>query len=467
MLPSKDFNPIEYWHSDPLAFVDAMWPEVILDPWQEEFLLALCNKNTKKDRIAVRSGHGVGKTSILGIATLWFLLTRLNSGVLIVANSQDQLKDNNWSEMRRWISKMPPMWGEMFEVQAMHVKCTLMGSFATGRTASRENPEAIQGFRGESTLIIVDEASGVPDLTFESGMGSLSMPGTKLVLTGNPTRGSGYFYDAFNALDELFHCMHVPSYTVKRATGHIEDIRKKYGENSNPWRVRVEGEFPRDEDDSVVPRYLCDDALRRKVDVIKDAPIIWGVDVAEGVGRDRTALVKRKGNGLVDSHLKPIQTWLTKDPMQISGILFDEYNALPKIERPFSINIDTIGIGAGLYYRCKELGLPAKKVNVSESASSKDRYVRLRDELWFEAREWFEGQDVTLEDNEDTQALITELCLPRYQISSAGKMRVESKQELKKRGIDSPDIAEAFLMTLLRHSNKARTPLKQPQLAII
>lgn len=466
-MVKSDFNPIQLWRDDVVEFVHAMWPKITLEPWQVEFLDALCNKTTDKDRIAVRSGHGVGKTAALAIAALWFLLTRPNGIVLVTANSQDQLKDNNWAEMRRWIAQMPKIWGRYFDVQATHIRCEKMGSFATARTASRENPEALQGLHSDHVLILCDEASGIPDIVFETGRGSLSTPGSKLVLTGNPTRGQGEFYDAFNILADHYYKLHVPSTSVHRATGHIEDIRKKHGEDSNPYRIRVLGEFPKEDDDQVIPRYLCDEALRRKVDYI-DAPVIWGVDVAEGVGRDRTALVKRRGNALLEKELKPIQTWLTKDPMQIAGILHDEYKNHLKRERPFSINIDTIGIGAGLFYRCKELGLPVKKVNVAESPSSKERFLRLRDELWFEAREWFEGLDVSLDkDNPKVHELISELCSPSYQINSNGKMRVETKQEMKKRGISSPDIAEAFLMTLIRTSAIKRKPLEMPKLAIV
>jgi len=464
---AEKVNPIEIWRDDAVEYVHAMWEDVVLESWQEEFLSALANGNTEKNRISIRSGHGVGKTAALCFAKLWFLQTRPNGGVLVVANSQSQLKDNNWAEAKRWVNKMPKIWADQFDVQATYIKNNAMGSFATARTATKDNPEAIQGFRGEETLIMCDEASGIPDITFESGMGSLSQPGTKLVLTGNPTRGTGYFYDSHNTLRDIFYCMHVPSYTVERSTGHIEDVKKKYGEGSNAWRVRVEGEFPQEEDDAVIPRYLIDDAFKREAEGY-DAPIIWGVDVAEGVGRDRTALVKRKGNVLLDKKLKPVQAWLTKNPMEVAGMIYDEYQRLPKLERPFSINVDTVGIGAPLFYRLKELGLPAKKVNVAESPSSKERFVRMKDELWWEAREWFEGLDVSLDpDDEMQRELAVELSIPLYQISSAGKIRVESKQELKKRGVNSPDLAEALIMTFIRSSIKKNKHIELPRLAIV
>ena len=124
----------------------------------------------------------------VAILVLWFLITREHGGVLIVANSQDQLKDNNWTEIKKWVSRMPEFWAKYFEIQATRIFCKKQQSAATARTATKDNPEAIQGFHPEHALIIFDEASGIPELTFESARGSLSDPNAILVLTGNPPK---------------------------------------------------------------------------------------------------------------------------------------------------------------------------------------------------------------------------------------------------------------------------------------
>jgi hypothetical protein len=130
--------------------------------------------------------------------------------------------------------------------------------------------------------------------------------------------------------------------------------------------------------------------------------------------------------------------------MQVAGLVKVEYDGTPAPFKPEAICIDVIGIGAGVVDRCKELGLPVLGVNVAESPSVEDRYERLRDELWFKAREWFQGRDVTMVEDD---SLVAELTLPTYQIRSSGKIKVEGKDELKKRGVTSPDLADAFCLT--------------------
>jgi hypothetical protein len=166
---------------------------------------------------------------------------------------------------------------------------------------------------------------------------------------------------------------------------------------------------------------------------------VWGVDVAR-FGDDRTALAKRQKNKL----LEPVKSWNSTDLMATAGKIKAEYDATPYDVKPSEILIDIIGLGAGVYDRCRELGLPVRGVNVGEVAASRDNCMRLRDELWFKGREWFQDQACSMP-NDD--ALIAELTAPTYSFTSTGKMVVESKADMKKRGMRSPDLADAFLLT--------------------
>jgi hypothetical protein len=130
--------------------------------------------------------------------------------------------------------------------------------------------------------------------------------------------------------------------------------------------------------------------------------------------------------------------------MEVSGWLVREYKAAEDEDKPSEILIDSIGLGAGVLDRCRELGLPVRGVNVGESPSSDGRFSRLRDELWWKAREWFDGRDVHIP--EDAR-LIGELTSVHYKLESNGKLRVEPKDMLKKRGLKSPDVAEALILT--------------------
>jgi phage terminase large subunit len=224
---------------------------------------------------------------------------------------------------------------------------------------------------------------------------------------------------------------------VPRARGHIDDIIAVYGRGSNRYRVRVEGSFPTADDDTVIPLAIAEAARKREIAAIDVLPV-WGVDVGR-FGDDASALAKRQGNRLIE----PVKEWHGLDCMQLCGRIQNEWKATDEHMRPSEIMVDVIGIGAGVVDRLQELDLPVRGINVAESASSDDRYMRLRDELWFKGKQWFEARDSFCDD----EALIGELVVPTYDFASSGKIVVESKRELKKRGIKSPNRADAFLLT--------------------
>jgi hypothetical protein len=189
----------------------------------------------------------------------------------------------------------------------------------------------------------------------------------------------------------------------------------------------------------LLPLHLIEDAVTRDVEAGPTTPVVWGLDVAR-FGGDRSALAKRQGNVLIE----PIKTWQNKDLMELAGIVLSEYDAVPYSMRPQAIYIDAIGLGAGLADRLRELDMPAVAVSVSETASLKDRFNRLRDELFWAAREWFEARDCHIPDD---GTLMAELSGIRYKYLSTGKLKVESKDEMKRRGQRSPDVADAFVLS--------------------
>jgi phage terminase large subunit len=150
---------------------------------------------------------------------------------------------------------------------------------------------------------------------------------------------------------------------------------------------------------------------------------------------DRTALAKRQKNELPE----PVKSWNAVDLMATVGKIKAEYDATPYDLRPREIMIDLIGLGAGVYDRCKELGLPVRGINVGEAAT-RENCAR----LWFKGREWFQDRACSMPKDD---ALIAELTAPTYAFTSTVKMVVESKADMKKRGVRSPDLADAFLLT--------------------
>jgi hypothetical protein len=428
-----------------------------LAAWQDKFLrdffLDPNGKPTREPRHSVRSGHGVGKSTILAILALWFPLTHYDSKCVITANSQDQLRVNNWPELRKQASRLPDELRAMLTIdeERLYVKASPEMAFVVRRTASKSNPEALAGIHAKHVLYLIDEASGIDDIVFETAAGSLSTAGAMAAMFSNPTRRTGFFHQTHTTLRNRWRTMRVNSEDVPRARGHIEDIVQAYGRSSNRYRVRVEGEFPTADDDTVIPLGLIEAARGRDV-VTRDVRPVWGVDCAR-FGEDSSALAKRQGNKL----LEPVQEWHGKDTMQLVGLIVDQWMRTDEDQRPSEICVDVIGIGSGVVDRLAELDLPVTAVNVAETDAVSDKYARLRDELWFRGREWFQARDCTIPNDEK---LIAELSVPTYDFASSGRIVVESKKDLKKRQVPSPNKADAFLNTFATMDRK-RTPLRR------
>lgn len=420
-------------HHDPVLFVQSVLgaePQA----WQREALEAVRDG----PRVACKSGHGVGKSALLSWVILWYLITR-PCRIVCTANSANQLNQVLWAEIQKWARKMPKGLQGQLEITSDKIVVKGVDSSCHARVSRKENPEALQGFHHERLLFVIDECSGVDDVIFEVAQGALSTAGSKILMVGNPTRNSGYFYDAFHKNAHRWHKMTVSCADAEYVSeDFIEDMAHQYGEDSAIFAVRVLGEFAETSEDSLIPRHLVESAVGRDVEAMTVAPI-WGLDPAR-FGGDRTALAKRQGNVLTE----PIKAWQGKDLMETVGLILAEWETTPFMDRPSEICVDSIGVGAGVVDRLRELGMPARGVNVAESPALGNRYQRLRDELWFKCREWFEARDCQMPDHEE---LLQELCGLRFKILSSGKFKAEGKDEMKKRGLRSPDLADAFVLT--------------------
>jgi hypothetical protein len=214
----------------------------------------------------------------------------------------------------------------------------------------------------------------------------------------------------------------------------VNQIAATYGENSNAYRVRVLGEFALKDDDSLISAELVDAAMTRDVVLDSNVPIVYGVDVAR-FGSDRTVICKRQGNVVLS-----FKHWSGEDLMGTVGRIVHEAG----IDKPEEICVDSIGLGGGVADRLRELGHNVRDVNVSESIALNQSAARLRDELWIAAKDWLETRAVRLPKDDDLRA---ELIGPTYSFTSNGKIKVEGKSEMKKRGMRSPDIADALCLT--------------------
>lgn len=434
--PFVDF--IKRYRHDPVGFVQKVF-RVEPDDWQKRFLESIARGDR---RISVRSGHGVGKSTGASWAMIWYMLTRYPVKVVVTAPTSSQLYDALFAELKRWVKEMPKALQELLDVKSdrIELRPSPTEAFISARTSRAEQPEALQGIHAEHVMLVADEASGVPEAVFEAAAGSMSGHNAVTILLGNPVRSSGYFYETHNRLRDEWTTLHVNCEQSKRVSKEfVREMALKYGEESNAYRVRVLGEFPLADDDTVIPYSLVEMAMARDIEVDEYAPVTYGVDVAR-FGSDKSALAKKKGNVIID-----IKKWAGLDLMQLTGAIKAEYDAEDFKDRPMHIYVDSIGLGSGVVDRLRELGLPAIGINVSESPAMKSAYMNLRSELWGKMKSWLEQRSCVLPKNDD---LLADLTAPRYTFNSTGKMRVESKEEMKKRGLPSPDLADACILTL-------------------
>lgn len=429
-----------YW-DDPVGFVRNVL-EAEPTPDQEDLLYAVARGDR---RISIRAGHGVGKSTGCSWVMLWHMLTRSPQKTVCTAPTAGQLFDALFAELKRWINKLPDYLRSQLEVFSDRV--TLAGSpessFISARTSSADKPEALAGIHSRHVLLICDEASAIPEAVYESAAGSMSGHAAITILIGNPTRNSGLFFRTHHDLAPEWTTLHWSSLNnpfVSRK--FVDQIAATYGEESNAYRVRVLGEFALRDDDVLIPAELVDAAMSR--DMVPDpaAPMIYGLDVAR-FGDDRSVLCKRQGD-----YILGFKTWRNLDLMSLTGAVVNELDGdgvHPKgTTKTHEILVDSIGLGAGVADRLREQGFNVRDVNVAESAALNPKANRLRDDLWMACRDWLRARACKLPPDAE---LRQELVSPTYKFTSNGKLQVEAKSEMKKRGLKSPDMADALCLT--------------------
>lgn len=417
------------------------------DEWQEKASddLGLYPK------VSVKSGHGVGKTAFEANSILWFLSCFPFARVVATAPTMQQLNDVLWAEVEKWRSRSPLLkellnWTKTYVYVCGYEKRW----FAVAKTASK--PENMQGFHEDNMLIVVDEASGVEDEIMEAILATLSGANNKLLMCANPTRTSGTFYDSHTRDRVMYKCHTVSSLDSKRTNKeNIASFIRKYGRDSNVVKVRVFGEFPTQEDDVYIALSLVEAAWQREKQFENISRISIGVDVAR-YGDDETIIVSNVGGNCSISAERRGQ-----DLMRTVGDIVLQYNILLKRYPQYKGNIfaviDDTGLGGGVTDRLREVKREQKlnrlivvPVNFGSKVPEEQAifYYDMPTYLWSIVRELLEHGELTI-DNDDE--LVAQLTVRKYSVTSGGKIQIESKQEMKKRGIGSPDRADALALS--------------------
>lgn len=422
------------------------------DEWQENTF-----KNVENTpRTAIKSGQGVGKTGVEAVIVLWFLFCFPNSKVVATAPTKHQLNDVLWSEVAKWQAKSPILskylkWTKTYIYVVGHEQRW----FAVARTATK--PENMQGFHEDNMLFVVDEASGVADNIMEAIQGTLSGANNKLLLCGNPTKASGFFYDCFTNSRTLWTCQTVNSELSPRTNKeNIEAIAKKYGKESNVYRVRVLGEFPLAENDVFIPISLVEKAIMTDLpEQKKIGSIAFGVDVAR-FGDDETVIAEN-----IDGNIKLPVKRHGQNLMETVGDIVRLYNQTiqkyPRYKGQIIVVIDDTGLGGGVTDRLNELkaqgNIPRMTIiaaNFGEKIPDEDAalyYANLPTYMWSLVKDLLNENLLKLPNDSD---LVAQLSTRKYKMHSTGKIVLESKDEIKKRGLPSPDDGDAVALSCYR-----------------
>lgn len=441
-LTDKLVQLYQLWDKDPVLGVKQLFG---VEPTEQQAEL-IRSAWSQRCRVAVSSCQGAGKTSALVWLTFLFLLTQDDCRILITSPSYQQLGRVFSSEIAKWHSKMPEVFRNQFIITKD--KVALKGKegfqFASMVTASSDNEENLQGGHSESYIILADEASGIDEHVFDLLLGTLGTgTGGRFILTSNPLRSSGRFWEIFGKELDGWTRHYFSAYEAPRMNPEwIEEMKETYGEDSDIFRVRVLGKFPRASTSQYFPADLIQQAQNNRVDeyIYGRYPRICGVDIAR-FGDDMTVFVIRQGPRILD-----ITKFKGLDTMEVASKLF-EYNTMWK---PNTICVDSMGIGAGVYDRAKQLHLPVHQVVVAQKSTEPMEYANLRAQLYGLTKEWLQnGADIPSDKEVYEQFLSIE-----YGYNTKMQIQMVSKKDLKKRGIDSPDIVDAITLTHLHDAFK-------------
>ena len=419
------------WRDSPVLFVKEMF-NVSPSKQQAQMLRAAGKPGA---RVAVKSGHGTGKSTALAWLTLWAIVCFDDVKIPATAPTAHQLQDILLAEISKWKDRMLTPWKDMIRVSKDGLKMDGAPGFAAMRTGRKENPEALQGFHADTLVFLIDEASGIDEKVYEVARGTLSTPSARIVMASNPTRSTGYFYNAFHRGRDnwdlfTFSCVDSPFV----APEYIKEMKDEYGENSDIYRVRVLGEFPKGGDLQFIPTSMVEGAMRQYYDekAYDFAPLMLGVDVAY-FGGDRSVIYLRQG-----LHARRLFAVQGIEPAVLAGHvarLWDEHQA-------DAVLVDVTGVGAGVVSNLRLQGRLPIAVAFSGSSGT-DGYHNKRAECWGLMKEWLRDGGWIPND----ERLRDDMCGPEYSYTMGGKVILERKEEMKKRGIASPDDADALALT--------------------
>ena len=396
----------------------------------------------KAIQIAVASGHGIGKSAFSSLLILFAIATHENTRGVVTANTDTQLKSKTWAELNKWYNLF--IGKELFTYTATALFSADKQYEKTWRIDaipwSESNPEAFAGLhnQGNRILIIFDEASAISDKIWEVTEGALTDKETEIIwcVFGNPTRNSGRFRECFRKHRNYWTTYQIDSRTVKISNkAKLQEWLEAYGEDSDFFKVRVRGVFPSASDLQFISTEIADKAQKQsyKPGAFDHLPVIIGVDPA-WTGSDSLEIVMRQGY-----YMKSLASIPKNDDdwrmAQLIAQFEDEYKA-------DAVFID-MGYGTGIYSIGKQLGRKWRLIEFG-GKSNDPVYLNMRAYIWGQMKEWLrEGGSIPPND----QALYDDIVGPEAIIDKNGRIQLESKKDMKDRGLPSPNKGDALALT--------------------
>lgn len=457
-------NQLRY-EQDPVGWVDAFvrFPAGSrLTGYQRDIIRAL----PREKRVTARGPHGLGKTALASLVLLWFATTRdgMDWKVVTTASVWRQLSKFLWPEVHKWTRLVD--WEalglrrprENRELLTLSLKLQTGEAFAV----ASDQPSSIEGAHADNLLYIFDEAKAIPEATWDAAEGAFSGGGAdtghEALALAISTPGVGP--SRFRSIHERkpgFEDWWVRRVTLEDAiaAGRIsanwaEQRRVQWGEGSVLYATRVAGEFADQDEAGVVPIEWINAAVerwqaRRDEGLLMGlAPSFIGVDVGDG-GSDPSVVCRLSGASALGFEEVPQKS--AGETMQVAG----KAKSIVDAHQGCGVAVDSIGVGAGVVSRLREQGVQVVAFNSSEGSTGTDRsrelrFLNLRAEAWWLMREALDpdgGDDLALSPSD---RLIGELAAPRWGITSNGRVKVESKDDIRLRISRSTDYADALIM---------------------
>lgn len=401
-------------------------------------------------RLSRRSGRGIGKSCLVSWLIHWFMTFVVGGTAIATANTESQLKTKTWGEMGKWLklalnahwfdpavlSFRPHKWYKEALERDLKLDSTLYS--AQAQLWSKDNPDAFAGAHNMiGMLLIFDESSGIIQPIWDISEGFFTEPTLHRYWFsfGNGRRNTGPFYNVHTYNTKLWRAKGIDARDVEGTDKDIyKSIIDQFGENSDVAKVEVYGEFPDLGVNQLIGRTLAREAMERPLPELPDkgAPLIMGVDPARG--GDKTVIRFRRGR---DARTIAPVVMDVRDDMAIVNKILD----LVAFHKPDAVAIDA-GHGTGIIDRLKELGVKAHEIWFGSKSRSK-LWENKRTEMWVAMKDWLKGGCV-----DKSNLLRDDLIGPEMQRrGDSDKQRLEPKEDMKKRGLSSPDHGDALALT--------------------